>query len=67
MATNDGAHYFLLFIEDKTGYKFVSLLREKHEFLDALNHLIIQLGLAPEILRLDNAGEFHSQRAYEFY
>ena len=67
VATNDGAHYFLLFIEDKTGYKFVSLLREKHEFLDALNHLIIQLGLAPEILRLDNAGEFHSQRAYEFY
>ena len=67
VATNDGAHYFLLFIEDKTGYKFVALLRTKDEYLDALHHLCIQLGQAPEVLRLDNAGEFHSQKAYEYY
>ena len=59
LATNDSANYCLLFIEDKTGYKFVSMLHEKDDYLDALNHLIIQIGMAPEILRLDNAGEFH--------
>jgi len=67
VATNDCAHYFMIYVEDKTGYKFVSLLRTKDEYLDSINHLCIQLGQAPEVLRIDNAGEFHSHKAYEFY
>ena len=65
--TMDGAHYFLLFLDDATGYKFVALLRTKDEYLDALNALIIQLGFAPKVIRIDNAGEMNSARAYEFY
>ena len=65
--TVDGAHYFLLVLDDATGYKFVALLRTKDEFIDALNHLLIRLGTSMKILRIDNAGEMTSARAFEFY
>eukprot|EP00961_Rhodomonas_salina_P237925 3215685-Rhodomonas_salina.1 len=65
--TIDGAHYFLLFLEDSTAYKFVALLRNKDEFIDALNQLIIQLGQAPKILQINNEGAMISERAYQFY
>eukprot|EP00961_Rhodomonas_salina_P126178 1699618-Rhodomonas_salina.3 len=32
--TVDGAHYFLLILDDATSYKFVALLRTKDEFID---------------------------------
>mmetsp|Transcript_46512 Transcript_46512/g.95139 ORF Transcript_46512/g.95139 Transcript_46512/m.95139 type:complete len:147 (-) Transcript_46512:1906-2346(-) len=54
--TMDGAHYFLLMLDDATGYKFVVLLRTKDKYLDALNALIIQLGYVPKIIRINNAG-----------
>ena len=45
----------------------MALLRTKDEYLDALNALIIQLGFAPKVIRIDNAGEMNSAKAYEFY
>jgi hypothetical protein len=63
----DGAHYFLLIMDDATGYKFVALLKTKDEFIYSLNHLFIQLGRACKVLRIDNAGEMNSKQAYEFY
>eukprot|EP00961_Rhodomonas_salina_P272506 3682510-Rhodomonas_salina.4 len=65
--TVDGAHYFLLVLDDATGYKFVALLRMKDEYIDALNHLLIPLGKSMKILHIDNTGEMTSARAFEFY
>eukprot|EP00961_Rhodomonas_salina_P147625 1987107-Rhodomonas_salina.3 len=62
--TVDGAHFFLLVLDDTTGYKFVVLLRTKDEYINALNHLLIQLGTLMKILRIDNAGEMTSSRAF---
>ena len=52
---------------DATGYKFVAFLRTKDEYLDVLNALIIQLGYAPKVIRIANAGEMNSTKEYEFY
>eukprot|EP00961_Rhodomonas_salina_P290471 3924936-Rhodomonas_salina.1 len=40
----DGAHYFLLFIDDLTNYKWVYLLAHKDGFITALDKLIVRVG-----------------------
>eukprot|EP00961_Rhodomonas_salina_P267970 3620766-Rhodomonas_salina.1 len=40
-------------------YKFVALLRNKDEFINALNQLIIQLGQALKVLLIDNKAYLH--------
>lgn len=69
----DGGHYYLVFIDDFSNYKWLYILKQKSQFLDALDQLIVRIGKAPhilqpwKILRSDNAGEMCSKEAKEYY
>mmetsp|Transcript_10215 Transcript_10215/g.20434 ORF Transcript_10215/g.20434 Transcript_10215/m.20434 type:complete len:1162 (-) Transcript_10215:305-3790(-) len=63
----DGAHYFVVFVDDASYYKFVYMLKTKDGWLDALDKLFIRTGKTCKILRTDNAGEIVGERAKEFY
>jgi len=62
-----GAHYFVVFVDDASGYKFGYLLRTKDEFLQAFDQLATRLGRHPKVLKKDNAGEMSSKRAMDYY
>ena len=47
--------------------KFISLLRTKDEYLKALTNFITMVGRAPNVIRIDNAGEMNSYDAWDFY
>eukprot|EP00961_Rhodomonas_salina_P265714 3591523-Rhodomonas_salina.1 len=55
--TLSGAHYFAVFIDDASRYRFVALLRKKSDWLKAFDALTIRLGRHPKILCGDNAKE----------
>eukprot|EP00961_Rhodomonas_salina_P034658 466647-Rhodomonas_salina.1 len=61
------AHYFVVFIDDASSYKFVFLLSTKDKWLEALDRVITITGRCPRVFRTDNAGEICSAKAMEFY
>eukprot|EP00961_Rhodomonas_salina_P301061 3940312-Rhodomonas_salina.1 len=62
-----GHKYLAVFVDDTTNYKWVFSLREKSEYLRALNALITRVGKAPRVLRTDEAGEMNSAAAKRYY
>mmetsp|Transcript_46824 Transcript_46824/g.95765 ORF Transcript_46824/g.95765 Transcript_46824/m.95765 type:complete len:1109 (-) Transcript_46824:511-3837(-) len=65
--STQGASYYVVFIDDASGYKFVSLLKTKDQFIKALDQLCVRLGRYPRVLRMDNAGEMVGGEAEAFY
>lgn len=65
--TLQGAQYFCVFVDDASGYKFVTLLKNKSDFIKEFDRLCIRLGRHPRILRCDNAGEMIGGEAQEYY
>ena len=68
-----GHQYFLVIIDDCTGYKWTYCLRKKTDYLACIDHLFTRLGEMPKIvrgtpraLRTDNAGEMLSQEARDY-
>eukprot|EP00961_Rhodomonas_salina_P195057 2633517-Rhodomonas_salina.1 len=50
-ASVEGAHYYLVFIDCFSNYKWVYLLKTKDQFLTALDALIIRTGMAPDVIK----------------
>lgn len=69
-ATHSGAKYFLTFIDDKSRYTYVYLLKHKDEvftkFKTYKNEVENQLNKKIKIIRSDNGGEYRSQEFDEF-
>ncbi len=42
-----GARYFVVFIDDASGYKFVKFLKHKSDFIKVFDQLCIRLGRHP--------------------
>mmetsp|Transcript_18530 Transcript_18530/g.37664 ORF Transcript_18530/g.37664 Transcript_18530/m.37664 type:complete len:1503 (+) Transcript_18530:3729-8237(+) len=68
-----GHQYFLVIVDDATGYKWSYCLRKKSDYLECIDHLFTRLGDMPKILRgtpralrTDNAGEMLSAAAREY-
>eukprot|EP00961_Rhodomonas_salina_P206229 2783921-Rhodomonas_salina.1 len=61
-------HYFAVFIDNASRYRFVALLCKKSDWLKAFDALTISLGRHPKILLGDNAKELsmhgHEVKAY---
>ena len=60
VASLQGSHYFVVFLDDALNYKFVFLLRTKDKWLDALKRVIQITGHTPRVVQTDNAGEMIS-------
>eukprot|EP00961_Rhodomonas_salina_P198252 2674967-Rhodomonas_salina.2 len=62
------SHYFAVFIDDASRYRFVALLHKKSDWLKAFDTLTICLGRHPKILCGDNTKELsmhgHKVKAY---
>jgi hypothetical protein len=63
-ATTGGALYFVLFIDDHSGMRFISLLRKKSEaagkFMELIHTIRGETGNLVRTLRTDNGGEYGS-------
>ena len=67
VASLQGSHYFVVFLDDASNYKFVFLLRTKDKWLDALKRVIQITGRTPRVVQTDNAGEMISGPCMLFY
>ena len=68
-----GHQYFLVIVDDATGYKWTYVMRKKSDTVACLDHLFTRLGEMPKVLRstpkairTDNAGELLSAEAREY-
>eukprot|EP00961_Rhodomonas_salina_P011034 147923-Rhodomonas_salina.2 len=68
-----GHQYFLVIVDDATGYKWSYVMRSKKDYLACIDHLFTRLGnmlkmlrATPRALRTDNAGEMISAEAREY-
>eukprot|EP00961_Rhodomonas_salina_P282650 3819383-Rhodomonas_salina.1 len=57
-----GALYFVVFVDDASGYKMTYLLKKKTDFIGC-----IRFSLFPKVLGTDQAGEMCGGEVQEFY
>ncbi len=63
-STPGGAQYFVLFVDDYSGMRFIHLLRKKSEaagkFMELIHTIREEIGNLVRTLRTDNGGEYGS-------
>jgi hypothetical protein len=65
--STQGASYYVVLIDDASGYKFVCLLKRKNHFIKSIDKIFTTLGRYPRVIRMDNAGEMTGGEAEEYY